>query len=120
MDPMTPEQQALIVRRWRRARRAMAVVLAVVTWPVALVVTLVMGSAMLDLSQPAALDRALDQIMAFIDGSLLRHTLAVEYEPMQGSPTLQLTPYEFGEVSDRVTLRREMLKAMDIYRLAFN
>ena len=55
MDPMTPEQQALIVRRWRRARRAMAVVLAVVTWPVALVVTLVMGSAMLDLSQPAIL-----------------------------------------------------------------
>lgn len=74
----------------------------------------------LDLSQPAALDRALDQMMAFIDGSLLRHTLAVDYEPMNGATVLQLTPYEFGEVSDRATLRREMLKAMDIYRMAFN
>lgn len=74
----------------------------------------------LDLTQPAILNRALDQMMAYIDGSLLRHTLSVDYEPMQGSTVLQLTPYEFGEVSDRVTLRREMLKAMDIYRLAFN
>ena len=55
MDEMTPEQRALAVRRWRRARTAFAVVLAIVTWPVALVVTLALGSAMLDLSQPAIL-----------------------------------------------------------------
>lgn len=55
MDEMTPEQRELAVRRWRRGRTAFAVVLAVVTWPVALMVTLALGSAMLDLGQGAIL-----------------------------------------------------------------
>lgn len=73
-----------------------------------------------EMRDPATVDRTLDQMIALLSGENLSHWLACDYDPNVGSTTFQLTPSDQGNITDRKKLRAEMMRAVDLYRLAFN